>query len=229
MRHESRPGTRIENGARSAYVFGEALPGSFRSPWRRARKVFLNYRHADRSLFETSEEESLDVLIRDPSPSVSAIEFELKVVYSIEGVDCFLPPVDVIPSVDGPRLVVADPHATPLMDVAVEARKRARRHPSSDSKSSGSRPGDRGVRAVGIPGGSRRRFYDLGTDRFARIETGQSRREMEQLSRRWDEFVVRVMPEGWTPASGDRPAFGSEAIRRSPLRRMFGKSRRPRN
>src|SRR4051794_34271375 len=98
------PGTRLEAGAGSAYVLGESLPGEFLQPWRHARKIFRNYRHADRSLFEASDEESLAVLIRGPGSSAKALRFELESIYALAEADWFLEPIDVIDAEGGPLL-----------------------------------------------------------------------------------------------------------------------------
>lgn len=99
-------GTRLVASERCAYLLGEPWIG----PWRRGRKVFWNYRHADRSLFEAAEAEWLDVLVRGPAPSLASLEIEL----GLLGQAPFPDPIDAFDSAGGAWLVVADLHASPV-------------------------------------------------------------------------------------------------------------------
>lgn len=110
------PGTRIQVGEQSSYRLGEWLPGYFRLPWRRGVKIFRNYRHVDRSLFEAAEDEGLAVLIRGPDPSAEQVRFELESVFSLPGAVWFPEPIDLIESEAGTLLVLADPHAISICE-----------------------------------------------------------------------------------------------------------------
>ncbi|MDB5349554.1 MAG: hypothetical protein JWN86_801 [Planctomycetota bacterium] len=221
------PGTRLDLGDGSAYLLGEPLPGEFRLPWRRARKLFRNYRHADRSLFEASAEEALDVLIRGPGPSPQAIEFELKQVFSIPGTDSFLEPIDVIHDDAGSFLVVADPHASPLREQPLAVRAdvlgelNALLRLLSDYRLIPDilDPADILVDRENRP-------WFLGTDRFLRVEANAFQRGLTQLSERWDDLVQPVMPEGWKLSRASRRIPGSQTPARMTLRDVLRKLRR---
>jgi len=211
------PGSRLEAGG-SAYLLGDPLPGEFRSPWRRARKVLRNYRHADRSLHEASGEEFLDVLIHGPGSSIATIDRELRTAYSIAEAGWFPEPIDVIETDAGPFLVVADPHAAPLLECPAAARgeilgeimRMFRTLADHGLAPDSFEPSEFLVDRDGRP-------YYLGADRLSRIEPDPAR---------WDEFVEKVAPGGWKPSGSSHRPVDPRITGRSSLRALFRKLRR---
>ncbi|MBX6311493.1 MAG: hypothetical protein IRY99_01005 [Isosphaeraceae bacterium] len=115
------PGQRFVTGERMVYeVVGPAWETP-RHSFHRARKVLWNYRFDTRSLVEADADEWLDVLIREPrGPALpGALAFERERVFSLSGASWFPEPIDTL---DSPGLLIlADPHAQRLSEVAGEA------------------------------------------------------------------------------------------------------------
>lgn len=94
MKHP--PGTILGDGDRTVYTVLDGGWSNARFAFQPARKTYFNYRHADRSLIATEEDEAPAVLLRVPlgNKSEESLDFELDRVLSLPHAGWYPEPMD---------------------------------------------------------------------------------------------------------------------------------------
>jgi hypothetical protein len=234
------PGQNLEIGGQPAYRVAEGGWTTPRHDFRRARKLFRNYRHQDRSLVEVDDEECLGVLIRSPvdesEGSATRLRFELDRVLNPSNAPWHPEPLERIEDLSGVvALVLADPRAARLSEAGAAEPARLAAFGSElltmleDLERRGLRrgalsPGDFTLSGTG-------RWVDLGTDLVA-----ESTEPGADLAR-WAAFVRELVPgldrpefaplDEWAarcldPDPSRRPSSVAE-LRRGPRRGWWGR------
>ena len=111
------PGQRIVGGPRCVYETVGAGWSTARHVYRRARKVYWNFKYPAEALVEADAEEGLDVLVRRAHSGDTRDELQRELATSARFASggWFLESVDRLDEDGTPVLVLADPHAERLV------------------------------------------------------------------------------------------------------------------